>query len=241
MTNQLALLREKLDRDYKDQWTSDITVAHLAATYSQLKMDKEGYELLGYARDLPPISSESDYCDELLNRATSAVRAVLRNFIARLQIRAILNLLDDGSSCCRSRSQVSTRSPPSTCSFSSPPMAKGTSGVRRKKAAWLDVDDQVIDLADAIAHRLVSSPQLGKYVRGESAMDEVRSRYSSRQANSDFQFQSNTRVRRYFSRLARRRQPKDELALSMPSALNLTLGPLAYKISWLESQNGNSG
>ncbi len=125
MTNQLALLREKLDRDYKDQWTSDITVAHLAATYSQLKMDKEGYELLGYARDLPPISSESDYCDELLNRATSAVRAVLRNFIARLQIRAILNLLDDGSSCCRSRSQVSTRSPPSTCSFSSPPMAKG--------------------------------------------------------------------------------------------------------------------
>ncbi len=57
-------------RDYKDQWTSDITVAHLAATYSQLKMDKEGYELLGYARDLPPISSESDYCDELVNRAT---------------------------------------------------------------------------------------------------------------------------------------------------------------------------
>ncbi len=193
MTNQLALLREKLDRDYKDQWTSDITVAHLAATYSQLKMDKEGYELLGYARDLPPISSESDYCDELLNRATSAVRAVLRNFIARLQIRAILNLLDDGSSCCRSRSQVSTRSPHRRVPF--------------HPRQW----------------------------------QRVRSRYSSRQANSDFQFQSNTRVRRYFSRLARRRQPKDELALSMPSALNLTLGPLAYKISWLESQNGNSG
>src|SRR5260370_21324810 len=67
-------------------------------------------------------STRSSQARERRNRSrTSAVRAVLRNFIARLQIRAILNLLDDGSSCCRSRSQVSTRSPPSTCSFSSPP------------------------------------------------------------------------------------------------------------------------
>ncbi len=180
-------------RDYKDQWTSDITVAHLAATYSQLKMDKEGYELLGYARDLPPISSESDYCDELVNRATSAVRAVLRNFIARLQIRAILNLLDDVAlAAVRAR--------------------KSRQGHRHRRVPFHPRQWQ-----------------------------RVRSRYSSRQANSDFKFQSNTRVRRYFSRLARRRQPKDELALSMPSAVNLTLGPLAYKISWLESQNGNSG
>jgi uncharacterized protein YfaS (alpha-2-macroglobulin family) len=70
MTNQLASIREKLDRDYKHKWTSDITVAYLAATYSQLKMDKEAYELLGYARNLPPISGESDYCDELVTRAT---------------------------------------------------------------------------------------------------------------------------------------------------------------------------
>jgi alpha-2-macroglobulin len=70
LANQLASLREKLDRDYKDQWRSDITVAYLAASYSQLKMDKEGYQLLGYARALPPISGESDYCDELVNRAT---------------------------------------------------------------------------------------------------------------------------------------------------------------------------
>src|SRR5262249_50142992 len=70
VTNQLASVREVLDRDYSTMWKGDIAVAYLAATYSQLKMDREASELLGYAHDIQPVSGDCDYCDELLNRAT---------------------------------------------------------------------------------------------------------------------------------------------------------------------------